>query len=330
MAFSMLFSSYTIVNIKGDLVEESKIELFRINSLIESLKVNECFESDEQLSDQLPSLIWVSREQECEEAEIYNEISSWKNLESILNLDSCDEDSSSLTKLEYIQNKDYCRLPDHSSSTPFCEGIQDIRRKVSNSVNPIRLGGYCVNGRMYWDMISILTEHINSGALPNYHQMFDSIIDKEISLNIEEAKEIFESEFVQKLHDGAEDCKIDERYHVVANHIMKTFKRQLDPDLNVEDEITHVFNGFVQKYNIIKQDNKLLNENLDYSESIDGSEIMDDLEVKEEISNDDEFNINLLNSEYDQPAPEYQLIKPKAESSLTQVVIKLKEELKEK
>ena len=241
MAFSLLFSSYTIYNISGDLFDESKVELSRINSLIDSLKDNNWFESDEQLVDQLPSLIWVSRERESEENEYENEILSWQHFESILNSELNSDDISSLTTLWYIQNKDYWRLPDHSSSTPFCEGIQDIRRKVSNWVNSIRLGGYLINCRMYWDLINILVDHINSGALPNYHQVFDSIVDKEIALNIEEANLIFEKEFVQKLNDVSEERKIEDRYHTVANMIMKNFKRQLDSDLNIGEEINQIF-----------------------------------------------------------------------------------------
>ena len=49
----------------------------------------------------------------------------------------------------------------------------------------------------------------------------------------------------------------------------------------------------------MKQESKWIEENLDYSESIDESEINEEHNSKEETSQDEEFNINLLNSEFD-------------------------------
>lgn len=104
MALCMLFSSYVIVNIQGDIIEESRDELDRINSLIKSLKTNECFEKEQDLIDQLPSLIWISRETE---GVSQAQTSTWSSLETVLKSSFSTGGKNSLTTLAYIQNKDY-------------------------------------------------------------------------------------------------------------------------------------------------------------------------------------------------------------------------------
>lgn len=147
-------------------------------------------------------------------------------------------------------------------------------------------------------MLNEINDHINSGSLPNYHEMFIRIINKEVSTNLDEARDIFNKEFVENLCE-AED-QIDDLYHNAVNVIMKHFRTNLDPYLNVGDEIDQVFSEFVKVYNNHKSgdDNQ---ENLDYSESIDGSQILEQKSQNTSKQDEDEFNINLLNSEFDKP-----------------------------
>jgi len=160
---------------------------------------------------------------------------------------------------------------------------------------------------MYWDMVKILVDHINVGALPVYDQMLDNIVKKEVDLNLNEAKDIFEYEFVQKVEHYNDESEIDEFYHNASNAIMMNFKRQLDPYLNVGEEVSLIFDQFLEVYNRIKQENKRYNENLDYSESLDGSDILNENRSVSSNSlpkDDEEFNINMLDSTHNQPPPE--------------------------
>ena len=111
---------------------------------------------------------------------------------------------------------------------------------------------------------------------------------------------------------------------------MKNFKKQLDPDLNIGEEINQIFNRFSQTYNHMKQESKCFDENLDYSESINESEINEDQNSKEEISQDEDFNINMLNSEFDHTGQVTVSLKQKDDTNMLEVVNKLKEQLKEK
>lgn len=60
MAMCMLFSSSIVITTEDDILSDAKTELPKIASLVESLQSNGCFETDDDLSDQLPSLIYVS------------------------------------------------------------------------------------------------------------------------------------------------------------------------------------------------------------------------------------------------------------------------------
>lgn len=179
------------------------------------------------------------------------------------------------------------------SPTPFCENIQDLRMRLCNEIKPIRLGGYYINQRMYVDLLSILVGHVNDGALPNFQDVFLNLINKEVNTNLDEARNLFKIHFSQQIVEGMDDANIDELYHKAANVIMKSFKRNLDPYLNVGEEIESVFTEFVKVYNDTKCENGRYNENLDYSESIDTSH-NDQSPAKYY-----ESGINLLNSEYD-------------------------------
>lgn len=151
---------------------------------------------------------------------------------------------------------------------------------------------------MLWDMLNEINDHVNAGSLPNYHEMFIRIINKEVSTNLDEARDIFNKEFVENLSEGED--QIDDLYHNAVNVIMKHFRTNLDPYLNVGDEIDQVFSEFVKVYNNHKSGDEN-QENLDYSESIDGSQILDQKSPMASKQDEDEFNINLLNSEFDRP-----------------------------
>jgi hypothetical protein len=174
---------------------------------------------------------------------------------------------------------------------------------MSNSITPIKLGGYCVNGRMYWDMVSIVVDHINTGALPKFQDMFLTIINKEVNTNLEEAKEIFKIKFTDNVASEMSVNEIDEFYHSSINSVMSLFRRQLDPYLNIGEEIDQLFSEFVQIYCSFKKECAKDTENLDYSESSDDANLLASENDLGPNKNQDEFDINLLNSEYDQPPP---------------------------
>lgn len=120
MALTMLFANYVVLN-----APVQTEELQRLCSLIGSLQENQCFESEQEMAEQLPGLIWTTREGEEE-----NEIYDWETLEEKLRTELSESGVEALDALGYIQDKYFTRLPDFSSSTPFCEGVQDIRRRL--------------------------------------------------------------------------------------------------------------------------------------------------------------------------------------------------------
>lgn len=237
LAFWVLLSSWLKISNEQDLP--------RVSSLINSLSEEECYESEQELVELLPSLTFIVKEGEDT---LNEEITSWNQLESLIALSS----DAPLDSLRYLPNKDICKLPDKDTTTPFWEGVQDIRRKISNFINPIKLGGYCVNGRMYWDMVSIVVDHINTGALPKFQDMFLTIINKEVNINLEEAKLLFKTNFTDNLSSGLTENKIDELYHYSINSVMRLFRRQLDPYLNIGEEIDMLFSEFLQIHNASK------------------------------------------------------------------------------
>lgn len=118
--------------------------------------------------------------------------------------------------------------------------MQDVKRKVTNSVNSLKLSGYLLNPRMYFEMMSILVNYINLGSLPIYHNMFLAIVEKELGLIIDEAKAIFDTEFDQKVEHDTEEHEIDELYQQANNQILLHFKRHIDAYLEVGDEVKAV------------------------------------------------------------------------------------------
>lgn len=103
-------------------------------------------------------------------------------------------------------------------------------------------------------MVSNVVDNINAGALPNFQEMFVAVINQEVSLNLEEAKEIFDVEFAQNVVEGMDEQQIDEMYHSTVNKIMKHIKGQLDPYLNIGEDIDQLFSEFVKVFNDLKQD----------------------------------------------------------------------------
>lgn len=135
IAFCLLFSSILVVNTTEDLVLEGKAHLPLINGLIDSLKQVGGFESDHGLVETLPSLVWISREHEDE----YSDITSLEELESVL---KSYFSGISIQSLSYIKDKHFFKLPESSSLTPFCEGVQSLVHILTSNVCPIKLGGY--------------------------------------------------------------------------------------------------------------------------------------------------------------------------------------------
>jgi len=215
------------------------------------------------------------------------------------------QNAGSIELFEYIQSKDYFTLPEQNSITPFCEGIQDLQRKLTKNVNPVRLGGYCVNGRMLFAVLNVIIHNLNTSKIPNFHDLFISLINKEVNTNLEEAREIFQSEFADLISEEMEETQIDSLYQSTVGIIMKHIRGNLDPYLNVGEEIDQLFSEFSEIYSQAKQNSHKYHENLDYSESMEGSKLLETpieenkVQIKHE---DDEFNINMLNSEFDQTA----------------------------
>ena len=137
IAFCTLISNYTVFNFDGDLLSNSKTELTNLNDFINSLSTNGEFQSEQGLIETLPNLMWITKEQEK-----YQYINSWDSLYSVLREQISQEESGNIDALEYIPEKDLFALPEISSLTPFCEGIQDIQQKLLSETHPVRLGGY--------------------------------------------------------------------------------------------------------------------------------------------------------------------------------------------
>jgi hypothetical protein len=134
MAFCLLFSSILVINTTEDLILEGKAHLPLINELIDSLKQEGEFESEQGLTETLPCLVLVSREVEDDA-----EITSCENLESIL---KSYFEGITLKSLSYIKDKHFFKLPENSSLTPFCEGVQSLIHTLTSQAYPVKLGGY--------------------------------------------------------------------------------------------------------------------------------------------------------------------------------------------
>ena len=124
----MLLSSYIIVNLSSNIEYECKHEISKIDSLIRFLKSNELYKSQNELIGMLPSVIWVSRKSES--STDGPKISTRSSFDKILRTHIGENELILDDTQAYVKNIDYFCLPDHNSSTPFCEDIQDIRRKV--------------------------------------------------------------------------------------------------------------------------------------------------------------------------------------------------------
>lgn len=154
------------------------------------------------------------------------------------------------------------------------------------------------------EIIQVITENLNnSSSIPNFDEMFNILINKEVNANLEEAREIFQCEFSQNISEEMEEGQIDELYQNAVEITMKQFKINLDPYLNVGEEIDHLFNEFLEIFKETKQNCNKFVENLDYSESMEGSKFSENNYGEEKVKprpSEEEFNINLLNSEFDQ------------------------------
>lgn len=90
--------------------------------------------------------------------------------------------------------------------------------------------------------------------------------------------------------------------------VMGVFNKHPDPYIEFDTQVMVILEEFEYTYHKTKEENKRLNENLDYSASLDGSGLM----CIENMNNspdhvpndDDEFNINMLDSTHNQPAPQ--------------------------
>ena len=76
----------------------------------------------------LLSVIWVSKESEFSTNRPNTPTRS--SFDKILRTHIGENESILDDTQAYVKNIDYFCLPDHDSSTQFCEDIQDIRRKV--------------------------------------------------------------------------------------------------------------------------------------------------------------------------------------------------------
>lgn len=99
----MLFSTYSIFNIQGDTNSDSHKELKRINTLIEMLKANNSFETEHELIEALPSLIWILRDPENDT----DEGPTWATLDNLLKSEFSTTSKNSITTLNYIKNQEY-------------------------------------------------------------------------------------------------------------------------------------------------------------------------------------------------------------------------------
>jgi len=126
-------------------------------------------------------------------------------------------------------------------------------------------------------MICIMVDYVNSGELPNFQEIFTTIYNKETSMNLSEEKDKSDQDFPMSINNKMSEIQKNELDHSPS-----------DPNINY-------FNDFAKTHISSKQDYGNSQENLEYSESLEASGVR--------ASNNNEFDINLLNSEYDQPPP---------------------------
>ncbi|CAI2364913.1 unnamed protein product [Moneuplotes crassus] len=296
IAFLTMISSYMVLNFRENTTQSLKQQLVNISDLVFSLQENAGFESEQGLVETLPNLLVINQDE--------NQANSWDTFQTSVQALLAPEGSEKIDHLELIAEKDILHCSDLDSITPFSEDVQNIRTKLCSSTRPIRLGGYCVNWRMLFVEIEIICQALNSSSIPNFHDMFLDLINKEVNANIEEAKHVFQIEFSDNLIEGMEETQIDKLYQTTAGMVMKHFRANLDPYLNVGEEIDQLFNDFMGTYNQAKANARKFQDNLDYSQSCDGSQTFESLSEEqkgESKPEEDEFNVNLLNSELDQP-----------------------------
>lgn len=105
-----------------------------------------------------------------------------------------------LTNEEKLQN--LINIPLNELRPEFVEQVVNLRRKVLQRVKPKKINGKCLNGMMFWNLMTSYVHAINKGAIPSIESSWAYICKNECQKALDDAYDLFQQQLGLEMSAG--------------------------------------------------------------------------------------------------------------------------------